>query len=128
MPRRENSSTRKCPERVHDSRGIVENGRAFVSTYQRVSEGLKNLSNLPNAILRNRIQHGLVFTNGCRTVKGQRRKHHAAPIEQFGQITPYVAALTEKHRHDGDGIAPVCYQLFDSRGQIRRHQFEKRER
>jgi hypothetical protein len=49
-------------------------------------------------------------------VNGQRWKHHAAPIEQLRQVAPYMTALTEKHRHDGNRITAIGRQMFDGRG------------
>ena len=89
---------------------------------------LSNLPDLPNAILRDCIEHAVVFTDRCRTVDLNRWKHRAASIEQLGQVAPDVPTLTKKHGYDRDRVTPVRCQLFDSRGQIGRHQFKKRER
>src|SRR5258708_40333779 len=89
---------------------------------------VRQLPNLPNAIPRDRIEHAVVFTDRCRTVDLNRWKYRAASIEQLGQVAPDVPTLTEEHGYDRDRITPIRCQLFDSRGQIGRHQFKKRKR
>src|SRR4051794_444841 len=84
-------------------------------------------SNLPQAILRERIEHRFVLADRNRAPDLNARVERAAPLDRFGQILSDMPALPEKHRHDGNHITALIHEVSYRSRQIGLHQFEKRQ-